>query len=342
LPTTWELCRQFDASRTAVRKALHRLQAEGLVTIRPGRGVFVAGKTAIPRTRSAKSLTVSFITPAIDDPLPAAIQAGLADALSKSDIRLFVQSAEWSVSRELEIVRRLRHDDVQGAVILPTSGDAMRDEIEALQEAGWPFVLVDRTFEGIRSSSVCVDNIQGAVLAVQHLIELGHRRIGMIGHLSTSSNRDRHLGYRRALSSAGMAYDERLVAQCDQRDKDKEPRMGGMAEMEQLLAMPDPPTAVFAANDHYALGAIWAAQKAGLKVPGDLSVIGFDGLGMEQSVPGGLTTIRQPGKQIGQKAGELLALQLASATNECLYTTQALYLRAVLVPGATTAPPRKK
>ena len=339
LPSTGDLSLKYAASRGVVRKAVMKLQAEGLVAVLAGKGIYVAGKSHSVSAERGGLLTVTFITPAIDDPLPAAIHSGLVEALGPTEARLIVQSAEWAIGRELDIVRQLPQSGADGAVILPTSGESLREEMEKLWVEGWPLVLVDRMFEGIETNFVGANHGQGATLAVRYLIGLGHRRIGMIRPAGSSGERERYRGYCRALEEAAIAPDANLVVQLQLPQGDKEPAMGGLDEMTQLLSLPRPPTAVFAGNDHLALGAFWAAQKAGLRVPEDISIMGFDALGVEKMVPGGITTVSQPGKGIGHEAGKLLAECISRRSSGNPYTIRQIRMPGELVLGATTAAP---
>ena len=345
LPTIAQLCRQHRASRTAVRKAVTKLSSEGLVTAIPGRGLFVgpggAGGAA-GNGAHTDGQAVLFIVPGINDPFVSAIHRGLAGELGKHNIDVNVRGADWLISRERDSVRQLLSNGPGGAVILPASGEVLRDDVQALIDRGFPFVLVDRAFEGMLSSFVAADHVQGATLAVDHLIRLGHKRIGMIVPLPSTSAKERYEGYARALAQAGIEADESLVVRLAQAaDREARPKMGGFDEMRKLLALPQRPTAVFAGNDHLALGACWAAQQAGLRMPQEVSVIGFDGLGVERMVPGGITTVTQPAEAIGREAGRALLEQMQhSAAGGVPAVIRRVYLRAEgLILGATTGPP---
>ena len=337
-----DLALKYAVSRAVIRKAVMKLQAEGLLTVRAGKGVYVAGKDIAVSVVNKAVQTISFVTPAIDDLLPAAVHTGLLDAIGHSGWRLIVQSAEWVISRELGIVRQLPNSGVDGAIILPTSGETLRPEIEKLCRQGWPVVLVDRIFEGIETCFVGADHCQGAELAVKYLLDLGHHRIGMIRPAGSSGDRERYRGYCRVLETAGIQLDESLVVQLQLPEGGQEPRMGGLDQMKELLSLPQPPTAVFAGNDHLALGAFWAAQQAGLKVPEDISIMGFDALGIEKMVPGGITTISQPGKEIGREAGKLLVEHISMRAGSGLCSVRQIRMPSELVLGATTAAPNKK
>ena len=180
------------------------------------------------------------------------------------------------------------------------------------------------------------------MLAVDHLVKLGHERIGMIVPLPSTSAKERYEGYAQALTRAGIAMDDSLVVPLTQPSADREaqPKMGGLEETRKLLVLPKPPTAVFAGNDHLALGACWAVQRAGLRIPEDISVIGFDGLGLERMVPGGITTVTQPAETIGREAGRALAEQIQhSSAGGVQPVIRRVYLRAEgLLLGTTTGP----
>ena len=159
----------------------------------------------------------------------------------------------------------------------------------------------------------------------------------MIKPAGSSGAEERHRGYVQALEAAGIALDENLVVQLTIAEGDKEPEMGGLDEMKQLLSLAQRPTAVFAGNDHLALGAFWAVQQAGLRVPEDISIIGFDALGVEKMVPGGITTVSQPGREIGKEAGRLLIESIARYADGSPYNIRRIHMPSELVPGATTA-----
>jgi DNA-binding LacI/PurR family transcriptional regulator len=174
-------------------------------------------------------------------------------------------------------------------------------EVAALKRDGLPTVLVDAEHPGL--AHVAIDDVRGGRMATEHLLARGHRRIAFIGDRAypsfgfTSSGR-RGEGYRAALLDAGIEPDPGLA------------RLGGheredaCALATELLALAEPPTAVFAASDVQALGVLEAAYSAGLRVPRDLAVIGFDDI--ELAAAAGLTTVRQPLRQSGRRGAQIL------------------------------------
>jgi LacI family transcriptional regulator len=176
------------------------------------------------------------------------------------------------------------------------------EELRMLQRQGFPFVVVDPREpppEGV--ACVAAMHASGAKVATEHLLALGHRRIGAIaGTPGWYATEERVLGFRAALAAAGILLDPQLVVYSDWRM----PR--GIEAAEQLLALPDPPTAIFGFNDNVAIGALHAARKRGLSVPDDLSVVGFDDTELAVIVTPQLTSVRQPLAEMGRMGVSLL------------------------------------
>lgn len=186
-------------------------------------------------------------------------------------------------------------------VILPYESDYL----ESVVSAHIPVVTIE---QGIESAfpSVTADNYQGGRSALQHLIELGHRRIAFIsGNDRLTSARDRRRAYRDVLAQARLPYDPDLEVTGDFS------RKSGFEAANKLLALPDRPTAIFAANDISAYGAIAAIREAGLSVPGDISVVGFDDIPIASQLHPQLTTVRQPLQQMARASVNLLLALVA-------------------------------
>jgi LacI family transcriptional regulator len=198
-------------------------------------------------------------------------------------------------------------------------------------DAGVPVVAVDPHAGPGGLPTVDSDNQHGAVLAVRHLLALGHRRIGFLGgRPDLESSRLREAGYRQALAEAGVDIDPRLMHVAEYR------RDAAAAPTAAMLALDDPPTAVFAANDLSAMGILDAAHRLGHRVPEDLSVVGFDDIPESASTTPPLTTVRQEIQQLGAGAVELL-LRLVDGTP---VEQEHVRLLTTLVPRGSTAAPR--
>lgn len=302
LPAVDELAAHYGVGRITVIHALRDLAQEGLVTRIQRKGTF-----ATPSVPS-RSRTLAFIVPDIEDLFVCEIHRGLAAAARRSGCRVSVYSSERDAALEAEHIRALVRGREDGATIFPTWGRANAAAIAELKESGFPFVLVNRFFRDIPTDWVVTDNRAGAECAVEHLIGLGHRRIGCLGWLMSTAIEDRLAGYRRALERHGIAYDETLVASImdagPERGSGYEPSSGGYDEMKRLLAMPSPPTAVFAVSDRLAVGALRALGEAGKTVPEDMALVGFDNVRYAADL--GLTTMAQPAQETGEMAARIL------------------------------------
>lgn len=216
-------------------------------------------------------------------------------------------------------------------VVLVLSG-LDRSQQEQLTSRDIPFVVIDPAGDpGQEVAAVGTTNWDGGLAATRHLLDLGHRRIGVIGGpRRMMCSRARIDGYRAALDMAGIAYDAELV-----RDGDFHHEAGHRAGLE-LLALPDRPTAVFAGNDLQALGLYQAARELGLRIPEDLSVVGFDDLPLARWVGPPLTTVRQPLTEMAEVATRMV-IDLARGNPP---STLRVDLATSLVERSSTAPPR--
>jgi LacI family transcriptional regulator len=200
-----------------------------------------------------------------------------------------------------------------------------------LREAGLPLVLIDPINPVDEPlASVGATNWQGGVTAVQHLLELGHRRIAMLRGYDCLVDDARYHGYRAALAEAGVTMDSNLVARADFKF---EP---AVSAAERVLRRPERPTAVFAANDLEALGVMEAARRVGLRVPGDLSVVGFDDTLLAAVSSPALTTVRQPFEQMGEVAVRILRDQMEGRE---LNSIRVELMTTLIVRESTAAPP---
>jgi LacI family repressor for deo operon, udp, cdd, tsx, nupC, and nupG len=206
------------------------------------------------------------------------------------------------------------------------------DEVATLSAVGGPVAIVGTTVPGW--AGVRIDDRAAASCAVRHLIDLGHRRIGFIGGASddplhSAASSERRVGYRAELAAAGLPADPTLEAVGGFTVR------GGRAATEWLLRLPEPPTALFAASDEMAMGAVQAARTAGRRVPEDVSVIGIDGHEMAELLD--LTTVAQPVPAQGVLAAEMLLDALADPQHPRAALTVPTEL---VVRGTTGAPPR--
>ena len=225
---------------------------------------------------------------------------GMQDALAESDFDLLVYSAQEPKEVDRQLDRALRKGLTEGLLLLSTPlSDKHVDLLDASEQ---PIGLIDAHHP--RFDSVTVDNIEGGYVATRHLIERGRQRIAFIGLLPEAQPvTHRREGYERALREAGRTIDPALVVTGPYQPRGSSEE-GGYRAMGELLEKGTPPDAVFAASDVQAVGAMHALQKAGLDVPGDVALVGFDDVKLSQYV--GLTTLRQPMYEMGHLGIEKL------------------------------------
>jgi DNA-binding LacI/PurR family transcriptional regulator len=255
-------------------------------------------KTAASLSRGS-SRTVVILVPFLTRP---SVVARLASAIRVFDDHGFdtlVRTVETAAQCDRHVAALSARDEADGAVVL--SLRLNRVHLEALRSSRLPLTMVDTEAPGVPST--IVDDVRGGWLATEHLISLGHRRIAFVGDgrgcdLRFVSTRRRLLGYRRALEHHGLAYDPALVR------LGQHSAASAAALTTRLLALAEPPTAIFASADTLAIGVLAAADQAGRAVPADLSVIGFDDLDAAAQL--GLSTIHQPLAESGEHGGSRL------------------------------------
>jgi DNA-binding LacI/PurR family transcriptional regulator len=258
------------------------------------------------------------------DALLAETLRGLTVAARSAHFRVLVEPLTPGEASYGDLVRSRRAD---GAVV---SGPLFDDpELADLVRDGFPIVIQGHA-AGLDAPSVDIDNVASARMVVDHLAELGHRRIACITNapLSYTAAADRLAGYQESLAAAGLAYDSGLVAEASYD------AASGRAAMAAILAR-EIPDAVFAASDVVALGAIGALREAGLHVPDDVSVVGFDDIPLAAYFDPPLTTVRLPANELGLAAGTAL-IDLISGRDVPLRTL----LATRIVIRSSTAPRR--
>ena len=303
-----DLVRQYGVSSVTVKHALRDLANEGLLVRIKRKGTFVSPRTSGPSGFGRRTKTLALIIPDIEDLFISEIYRGVADAARRGGYRVSILSSDREIQKAAENIRDLGKRWEDGSVIFPNWGRANAEQVFELKRKKFPFVLVNRYFRDIQTDYVVVDNRAGACQAVEHLIRLGHRRIGCIGWVECTAVEDRLAGYRLALSRHGIACDETLVRsildEAPEQYVGVEPGGGGYQEMKRLLGLSSRPTAVFAVSDRLAVGAMKAITEAGLRVPDDVALVGFDDVRYAGDLD--LTTVAQPAFETGKKATEIL------------------------------------
>ncbi len=280
------------------------------------------------RLSLGRTMTIGVIAPFFIRPSYVERLRGVDTVLAESEYDFIIYNVETVARRDACFREILRQERVDGLLIItlpPTD-----EEVARLKQANIPTVLVDGDHPQI--SHVMIDDVAGGYQATRHLLDLGHRKIGYISDLLQESPfgfrpvADRYQGYRNALADAGIEF------------RPEYHRQGELSRREasrlahELLTLPDPPTAIFAYSDTQAFGVLRAAQNLDLKVPEQLSIIGYDDIEISEFLH--LTTIRQHLLESGQRGAELLLAEIAQPG-----LPQEVILPTDLVLRSTTAPP---
>jgi LacI family transcriptional regulator len=298
---------------------LRIVRERGYTTNRTARGLS-AGRTGLI------GATVPLVHPAYF----SFILSGAAEALYERDMRLVLCPTQHEHEREVSLLERMMHGTTDGGLLINPQESST--ELETLLLNGYHFVVVDplRPLND-RIPSVSSANSAGADAAVKHLLSLGHRRIGAItGPRGWIATEERLRGYQSALAGAGILAEEALVQEANFETEQ------GRRAARHLLDLHEPPTAIFAFNDNIAIGVVQAARERGIRMPDDLSVVGFDDVEAAEIVTPMLTTIRQPLAEMGRMAVSLLERLIEGQRIEALHVE----LRTQLIVRNSTAPLR--
>jgi LacI family transcriptional regulator len=244
--------------------------------------------------------TLAVIVPDVANPFFTMIVRAAENVARRADYRVILADTRADLNVERDAIEELIAHRVEGIAIAPVSNRS-RPHLLRLAAFGVPFVLIDRAVPGLECDVVLGDSAGGAQLLVEHLLSLGHRRIGLIVESDeVSTARDRRRGYETALEAAAIVLDPALVAHTTVDPS------GGFEGMRRLLELDDRPTAVFTVNNLVALGAIEAVRAVGLEVPDDVALVCFDDIEYASRLYPFLTAMEQPAETFGTLATQLL------------------------------------
>ncbi len=274
--------------------------------------------------RTDQTFIVALSIPDIMNPFWPEVARGVQDTFEVQGYTVALLNSDWDATREANHLQTVRRNRFDGIVLNPIK--LTNNELKSL---GTPAVLLGSGDDYPDFDSVGSDSAGAVIIALRHLIELGHTRIGLIAGISQRSRRDtRYHCYVDMHHQHGLALDESLVIRSPYS------RTGGADAMRQMLSLPHPPTAVLAGNDILAIGALLAAQAAGLAVPDALSIIGIDDIYAAATTSPPLTTVAKPKYEIGVQAANLLLKRIRGI--EC--EPQKLLLDGYLQVRQTTTP----
>lgn len=250
--------------------------------------------------RTVRTNTVGIVVSDFSNPYYAELLAGVESVLEQAGRIAFISHTEESLPRQQRFLKRMLEQRVEG-ILISAAGGTRSDSMQPFVEAGIPVVQVLRAVDARRFDFVSGENRLGVRFATEHLLGLGHRRIGYLGSSVPSSVRaDRLEGYKEALLLHGIGLKPALVREC------MPVWLDAKAAMADLLTLRSPPTALVCFNDLLALGAMLALSESGREPGRDFAVVGFDDIQLASAWQPGLTTIAVRPREIGREAGNLL------------------------------------
>ena len=282
-------------TRAAVEQALRDL------SYRPSR---VARRL---RMNNGRAHLVGLIIPDIQNPFYAEIARGVEDAAYAAQYALLLCNSDENPEKERFYLDVMRDESVDGIVLPPF--DETDAAVAEIIRTGIPVVCVDRSLAKEKTDLVEVDNYRGAREAMAHLFAKGHKQIGLIeGRSQVSTSRERRRGYLDALAEHGIAVRKELMRAGDFKQE------SGRVLAHELLELRKPPTALFVCNNLMTVGALAGLHQKGLRVPGDVAVVGFDDIPWAEALDPPPTVVRQPAHEVGRQAMELLLKRIMEPT----------------------------
>lgn len=309
---------EFRISSATRDRVLEAAQEWGVVVDHVARGL-----------RLKKTDTVGLVIPDVSNPFFAALARQVEHSARDKGYSVLLADSQERTDLEAESVQLMLSRRVDGLVIAPVGESS--NHLQSLLSKGPPLVLVDRLLPDMEAATITADNFEGARMAVQELLDQGHKAIACLqGAGESSVNRDRVRGWQKALLDAGLPPRPEWLA------GDNQTMDGGEAAARRILRQSPRPTAILALGSLIALGAMRAIQDRSLTIPDDVSLIAFDEQPWSTLLNPALTTIAQPVEAIGQNAMDRLFAQLNEGTGA---TSGTLTLPVSLIPRASVGPP---
>lgn len=339
IPSENELAEKYGISRPTVRQALNELTQEEWLYKERGRGTFCG---FIPTETSKEIKSIAVFIPSVLSYIFPYILRGIDDVAHHKDHNMILVHSDGKLEKEKEQLRSLMNKGVKGFII-DRAHSALKDDsylahFFELKRKGIPFVLMDNLIEKLECSYVKLDDVLGGYLATEYLIKLGHKRIGCIYLNTYQQGIDRHRGYKEALQKYNLNYDESLVKIYEAGVLRIENSIQLLVD--ELLALKEKrPTAIFFYNDEIAYYGYNAIRKRKLRIPEDVSIVGFDNC--EIAIPSilHLTTIEHPKYELGKRTAEVLFQQIE---NKGRMNAQQVMLKPTLITGNSCRDVRTK
>lgn len=334
LPSENELADQFGLSRQTVRQSIGALVQEGWLAREQGKGTFVSRLPAERRTNS-DNRTIGIITTYISDYIFPSIVRGVEAALKERGYRLLLSSTDNRKDRERESLESMLGHGVCGLIVEPTKsaeGNPNFDNYLALEDHGIPLVMINERYPDLECPSIRMDDEAGGFLAADHLLQLGHTRIAGFFKTDDLQGVRRMKGFIRAFREHGVAVDQSLIVRYSTEDKESKP----LEALRHLLKTDHPPTGLVSYNDQLAIDLLDVIRELALRVPEDLSIVGYDDSFLATASEIKLTTLEHPKSALGELAAQWLIDRLETGNDSA--AGDKLYAPKLIVRQSTAKP----
>lgn len=312
LPTEQEIGELFSVSRHTVRQSILELEKQGYIYRERSKGAYV---DKLEKSKKTKSKMTIVITTYVSEYIFPFLIKGIEEVLSKNGYDILLLSTNNEKQKEREQLKKLLEYDVVGAIIEPTAsalGNTNEDYYKEISNNNIPYLMINAAYDKDKQSYVAIDDEKGGYTICKYLIDLGHKRIAGLFKEDDVQGIERKKGYLRALEENNIEIDSTIVGKFKTFEEDF--YIDGFTR--SLLCRNDRPTAIFCYNDKVAMKVVKVAEELGLKIPEDLSIVGYDNDATVSAVLDcGITTISHPKEELGKKAAEML-LRLINGEQE--------------------------
>jgi LacI family transcriptional regulator/LacI family repressor for deo operon, udp, cdd, tsx, nupC, and nupG len=341
MPTTIkDIARHAGVSHTTVSRALnHSLLISPQTTERIQEIAIELGYHPSVAARSLKtnrSQALGVIVSHIADPYFSEVLQGIDDVAQENSYSLFIASAQQDPVRENSIVQTMREHRVDGVILCSPNFTA--EQSNQLNSYNIPIVALNNQASEVYRFAIYHDDVDGSRQVCQHLIGLGHNKIAYLGNVASGrTTQERLEGFIQSMKGADLPIRAEYIHQVSGNSAEQ-----GLQGVDYFLSLPNRPTALICYNDLMALGALKGLHRAGLRVPEDMSVTGFDNIMYSDYTQPPLTTIDQPKRFLGAEAARMMFSQLSSDAVSPLRETRIKRLKGMLIIRQSTSPPIKK
>lgn len=314
LPTEQEIGELFSVSRHTVRQSILELEKEGYIYREKSKGAFVE-----KLDKEKKSKMIIVITTYLSEYIFPFLIKGIEEVLSKNGYDILLLSTNNEKEKEKEQLKKLLEYDVVGAIIEPTASALGNTNVEYYKEISRnniPYLMINAAYDKDKQSYVAMDDEKGGYTICKYLIELGHKKIAGLFKEDDMQGIERKNGYLKALEENNIEVDSTIIG----KFKTFEEEFYVCGFTRSLLSRNDRPTAIFCYNDKVAMNVIKVAREMGVRVPEDLSVVGYDNdETISAALDCGITTILHPKEDLGRKAADMLISLIDGQKNKVSY-----------------------